>query len=213
MKQLFLPLELREELESLLRCDDRTLAAMSHLLNTKEGAGGTYSAARALSEETGIAPYPAYQMIRVVRFLADQRQACELNDDACLDQLATAYPTLAGELHSKRTVLADLLGQKPEAELIRKKEGLSLGIIPTMVGIRGVCDIRPVFDKDRTAIVDWVPVVLTRMTLEDDQGEEDKITLQFNEDSLKKLERFLDATKQKLAIAMRELSGSGSTNE
>lgn len=55
------------------------------------------------------------------------------------------------------------------------------------------------FDADRKEIVDHVCVVLARLQLEDETGDEESVVLQLNDESLAKLDEFLALTRRKLA--------------
>lgn len=200
MTQLLLPDELEGDLTRILEFDDGVLGKIAELLDTEAAVGGRVSVARRLAEEAGLPVYPAYSAIQLTRFLARQKRELQLDEASVVDELVRAFPKLGDRLNERREALVALLSDKPQAERLRKKERLSRGVVKTLVDIDGYCDLRPIFDVERKAIVDQVHVVLARISLEDDSGEEESFVLQLNDESIKKLEEFLEVTKRKLDI-------------
>jgi len=193
------------DLGSLLDCDEQTLETLADLLDTQEGVGSGLSVGLALSDKTGISAYRGYRAVQIVRFFADQKAEFELSDETVLTQLKEAFPSLADKIEGRKRVWAKLLAEKPKAELIRKRQRLLRGAVNTLVEIQGYCDIRPLFDGARTTILDHVPVVLARLTVENDVGDEDTLVVQLNADSVKALEEFLETTKKKLQVMSEQI--------
>jgi hypothetical protein len=207
MTQLFLPDELERDLKRILELDDAALGKIAELMDTEAGIGGTLSVARRFAQHAEVPPYVASLAVQVARYLARQKRECELDEAGVIDELVAAFPKLAPLLNRRRQVLTALLSGKPQAERLRKKERLSHGIVKTLVGVDGYCDLRPVFDADRKEIVDQVRVVLARLQLEDETGDEETVVLQLNDESLKKLDEFLVVTKRKLACLSAKYVG------
>jgi len=113
--------------------------------------------------------------------------------------------SLTDQIGLRRQVLAAVFRSKPKAEFFRKRDRLLQGPLKTLESIWGVCDLRPVFDVGRQSIQETLPVVIVRLRLEDDTGEEDELVFQATEESLEKIEEFLKATKSKLAICAKRI--------
>jgi len=210
MTQLLLPDELEGDLKRILEFDDAALGKIAELMDTQSAVAGMLSVARRFAEETSVPVYPAFLTGQAVRFLARQKRELGLDESSVVDELARVFPKLADRLNERREALVALLGDKPQAERLRKKERLSRGVVKTLVDIDGYCDLRPVFDAERKEIVDEVRVVLVRMRVEDELGDEESLVLQLNDESIAKLEEFLEVTKRKLNVAKEKYATDAS---
>lgn len=205
--RLFFPPALEDDLKRILDFDDTALGKIAELMDTDAAVGETLDVARRFSDEAGIPPYSANLVVQIARFLGRQKRQCKLNENDVVDQLVTACPDIADTLNNRREVLVALVSQKPNVDVLRKKDRLSRGIVKTLVDINGYCDVRPVFDADRQRIVDQVRVVVVRLQLEDEVGDEESVVLQLNDDSIAKLEEFLATTKRKLDSINEKYAG------
>jgi hypothetical protein len=200
MIKLFLPDQLDEDLERVLGCDEQSLLRIADAMDSASVIGKFPSVVRKLAGASNLSPELAGLVYQVARFLAAQAREAGIDEAAVVAQLAEAYPELATKISARQNALEALVRRKPVAAMFRKRERLSTGVVKTLVEVEGYCDIRPVFDEERTQIVDSVSVVLVRLVVEDDQDDDDSFILQLNKDSIEKLSKFLDTTKQKLSI-------------
>lgn len=212
MKQLFLPDELEADLERLLGLEDSALSTIAELLDSETAGRSTADLIEAVTDRTGLAPFPVFRAIQIVRYLSEEKSESALSDDAFFEQLERAYPKFARDLSSRRETFAALFADKPKGELARKKVRLSEGIVKTLKSVRGVCDVRPIFDAKRHEIVDQVQVVLARFVIADDRGDDETLVLQLNESSLEKLSKFLEVTKRKLEAMEKRFSSKGASD-
>lgn len=212
MKQLFLPDGLEADLEHLLSLEDSALSTIAELLDSETAGRSTADLVEAVTDRTCVAPYQVFKAIQVVRYLSEEKDDAELSDDAFFEQLVRAYPQFAPAFSSRRKTIAPLFADKPRGALAQKKLRLSEGIVKTLRSIRGVCDVRPIFDAERHEIVDQVQVVLARIIIADDRGDDETIVLQLNESSIEKLNKFVEVTKRKLEAMEKRFSQQGASD-
>ena len=199
MASLFLPDGLDEDILRLLKFSDEHLGALRDLLDSDRAAESAYKLGMTFSATTGIPSFEAYRLIQLVRYLDRQKEESEATEQEVLDELKVAFPECAEAIDEHSEILRVLLQSKPRGDLCRKKYRLGHGPIRSLVSVWGACDLRPVFDPQREKVVDHIRVILARISLEDDRGEDETFTFQMDEDSLDKLEEFIRLTRKKLS--------------
>jgi hypothetical protein len=153
----------------------------------------------------------AYEYLQVMPFLIGLKNEAGANDDdlfrAITESIRRASEgKLPDAFEAKTEVLRRLFGPKPDAALSRKRRRLVRGPVKKMRRIEGVCDIRPLFDLERTRILELLQVAIVRLTLEDDDSKEDVVVLQMDDDSLQAMEDFLAITRRKFRIIREQLN-------
>lgn len=222
MPNLLIPGPAREELFALLASDRGQIEKLSELLNSPRGLGSmSPDFLSDVGDTLGITIEDAYDVVAVIGFLSQQRSALKCSDDEFVDDMikwsertkSEGEATVAKKLREPtfRKAIAGLFGEKPVAELARKKKKLETGLIKTLTAIEGTCELRPVFNLERSHIVDKVFTVIARITIQDDQMEKDSVVFQLNEQSLKELKEFLETTEKKLEIMNTEITAVEAT--
>lgn len=90
-----------------------------------------------------------------------------------------------------------LFKRKDQFDISEKVKYHKKGVIPSIYGLTSICDIRAIFD-DKLNITNYIPMLITRISTEDDVGNEKYISIQFTEKTLKDFKIFIDEGLKKL---------------
>lgn len=205
MTVLFLPEGFEDDLERILNLNDEQIRKLAEVLDGEGSTQSAYRLAKTYAAQAGLAPYEAYVLVQLARYLDEQKKDTGKSEAEMVAELAIAYPDRADAIKARAGVLQTLLGKKDRAAFYRKKRNLSRGPVKTLKSISGVCDVRPVFDASRERIVDHFPVIIARILVEDDMGDQDTHVLQIEESGVTKLDEFLEVTKRKLGAMAKAI--------
>ena len=214
MPKLLIPKYGAKEFVTLVEADVGQLEKLINLLNSpKATSQTTHGFLSKIADILNISVEDAYDVVKLVDFLSKQKESFEVNDDEFISEVKAFVEKSDNEKALKnletqtiQKALLNLFGKKPIAELAKKKEKLETGLLKTVIGIEGTCELRPVFNIERSHIVDKVITVITRLTLEDDKDDEDNLIFQLNSNSLKKLKEFIEITDKKIEIMNKEIT-------
>ena len=212
MSKIFIPKSAYAELKIILNADAAQLKQMNDLFNSPKAVRRTSQ--DVLSEIVEILDIPiedAYAVATLVDFVSQQKT--EISNEEFILEIKTIGEKNVDDDSLKKLLdtscqqnLLNLFGPKPIAELAKKKKKLETGLLKTLTKIEGTCELRPVFNLERSHIVDKVITVIARLTLEDDENDEKSIVIQLNEDSLTKFKDFLVITEKKKSIMEKEIT-------
>lgn len=214
MHRILIPKEATNEFLILVKADVSKLEELINLLNSAKATStrspGILSKIIDILE---ITLEDAYEVVMLVDFISKQKETSNIKDDEFISEIKgfieksdnkDALKNMANQ--TLQQALLNLFGKKPIAELAKKKEKLETGLIKTLIGIEGTCELRPVFNIERSHIVDKVITVIARLTLEDDKDDEESLIFQLNSESLKKLKEFIEITDKKIEIMQKEIT-------
>jgi hypothetical protein len=214
MPKLLIPKTATDEFLILVKADVNQLEKLINLLNSaKATSPRSQGILSKIVDILEISVEDAYDVVMLVDFLSKQKEISNINDDEFISEIKgfieksdneEALKNMANQ--TLRQALLNLFGKKPIAELAKKKEKLETGLLKTVVDIEGTCELRPVFNIERSHIVDKVVTVIARLTLEDDKDNEDSLIFQLNSKSLKKLKEFIEITEKKIEIMQKEIT-------
>lgn len=97
-----------------------------------------------------------------------------------------------------------LFKRKDQFEISEKVKYYKKGVIPSIYGLTSICDIRAIFD-DKLNITNYIPMVIARISTEDDVGNEEYISFQFTEKTLKDFKIFIDECLKKLKNVKKDI--------
>jgi len=214
MPKLFIPKEAIDELLILVNASTKQLQALTKLFNSEESTSPhSRTFLSSIADILAIPIDDAYDVMRLIIFVSQQKEALESSNDQLISDIITFLQKNGREDSIKalsappqQEALLNLFGPKPIAELAEKKNKLETGLLKTLTDIEGTCDLRPVFNLERSHIVDKVITTIARLTLKDDKDKEECIVFQLNADSLKKLQEFSDITSKKIQIMETEIT-------
>lgn len=209
MSKLLIPPEAKKELLPLINADISRLEKLTELFNSPNATNTRTN--KFLNKVADVFDIPldkAFEFVMLVEFLSQQKEISNTTDEDFISELKNLDKKRLDRLSdpSHQTVVTALFGPKPIAELAKKKEKLKTGLLKTLSKIEGTCELRPVFNLERSHIVDTVVTVTARMSFSDDQEEKDSLTIQLNDKSLKKLKEFLEITEKKMQIMKEEIT-------
>jgi len=214
MPKLLIPKNAVDEFVTLAKADVGQLEKLINLLNSPKATSPTaHGFLIEIADILNISVEDAYDVVKLVDFLSKQKESFKVQDDEFISEVKAfiekidnkeALKNLANQ--TLQQALLNLFGKKPIAELAKKKEKLKTGLLKTVIGIEGTCELRPVFNIERSHIVDKVITVITRLTLEDDKDNEDSLIFQLNSESLKKIKKFIEITDKKIEIMQKEIT-------
>lgn len=97
-----------------------------------------------------------------------------------------------------------LLRPTPAAETYYQREWLKSGIVDTAVDVDWFVDLRARFSDDRSAIEELIPVVIFRLVLANDRGEERSQVFQLTDEMLTTFEAGVRSIDEQLTILRRK---------
>jgi hypothetical protein len=214
MPKLLIPKSASNELAILIKTDLDRLQKLINILNSTQATSPTVpSFLSEIADILNISVEDAYEFIMLVDFLSQQKEVIKISDDEFISEIKAFAEKSANEEVLKnlntqaiRQAILNIFGSKPIADLAKKKEKLETGLLKTVIDIEGTCELRPVFNLERSHIVDKVITVIARLTIEDDKDKKEHIIFQLNNESLKKLKDFLDITEKKIKIMEKEIT-------
>lgn len=213
MPKLLIPKETHQDLIALINTDLGQIEKIINILNSPKAT--SLRTQEVLSQIADVLNRPledAYDIAMLIDFISRQKKLSKASEDEFISDIQAAITERGGKdtienLMSPpcREALLRLFGARPIAELAKKKEKLETGLLKTLTKIEGTCELRPVFNLERTHIVDKVVTVIARLTLEDDMENKKHLIFQLNNESLKELKEFLEVTERKMKI-MEEIT-------
>ena len=98
-----------------------------------------------------------------------------------------------------RNEIITLFSHLPKYEQHSKRHGLAGGPLPHIDEFRTYCDMRPIFDKDATSIVDVVPIITLHLLIHSEGSNEAKdILVQLTESDVNNIKEQIDRLDRKL---------------
>jgi hypothetical protein len=97
-----------------------------------------------------------------------------------------------------------LFKRKDQFDISEKVKYYKKGVIPSIYGLTSICDIRAIFD-DKLNITNYIPMVIARISTKDDVGNEEYISFQFTEKTLKDFKIFIDEGLKKLENVKKDI--------
>lgn len=110
-----------------------------------------------------------------------------------------------------RELYSTLIREQPFDIITHKKEALLSGPDQSVQGIRTICDVRPMFDKERKNILEYFQVYTFDFIVTDSSGLNDQIILHFNQDTLNLLKDAITTLERKSSIIDAELKKLNNT--
>lgn len=97
-----------------------------------------------------------------------------------------------------------LFKRKDQFEISEKVKYYKKGVIPSIHGLTSICDIRAIFD-DKLNIKNYIPMLIARISTEDDIGNKEYFNFQFTEKTLKDFKIFIDESSKKLENVKKDI--------
>lgn len=108
------------------------------------------------------------------------------------------------QLETNRTAFEKLLSADSMEGLAAKKRSLESGFYGSVVDIRSVCDLRPVFNPERTEILDWLSTIYFEFSVIRGQGFPELVPISLDVRAFQQLREEVDRVERKLKIIEEE---------
>jgi len=93
-----------------------------------------------------------------------------------------------------------------EEKILSKRKYLTSQLQNTVTGVRSVCDLRPLFNEERTNIDDFLSTIYMEFMTTDSLDNPDIISLNFDEEHFKILKEEIEKIDKKLNIITKTIS-------
>lgn len=204
-RHLLIPENGRQDIHELLSLSGEQLRSVAQTLRSRETLKIKEPSYRRVASEARITNEEALAVLSAITNLILQRKRYALSDEQLLQELKVLWPDEIEHLnHETQNALLDLLSESDEGYFVDKAESLKTGFAPHVVSIRSICDVRPVFDKDRKKIEGLLLVASLGITTHDENHRDQIFVLQMTRADLQKLRECLEETDQKMAIMQED---------
>ena len=147
----------------------------------------------------------AFEAYKYVTFVLSQKGVSVENAVAeiAIALEASEHPqaALAAEnLRNNVTAFTQLFGADSVERQAAKRQFLTSQLYNSVIDLHSICDLRPVFNTERSTIVDWLVPVYLEFSVTDSAGSPKVVPLNFDERSFGKLKDEIARVERKLAV-------------
>ncbi len=200
-KYLVIPDTRWKEIESLLSLSVGQIKVIEDTLRSKETLRSEETSYQRIAKSANISQKEALAVLSAVTNLIFQRQRYSLTDQQLLDDLKARLPEKVADLGLEaQEALLRLLSESAEGYFVEKAESLRVGFAPHFVSVRSICDVRPVFDRNRETIEGALLVTFLGITTHDEEHEDHTFVLQLDQSGLRKLRECIEEAEKKLKV-------------
>jgi len=207
-KFLDIPGEFSSDLITLLGMTTEQLRALAAMQSTE--LLKTDDAVAKIAEATGLSWGEALDAWSAASNIVRQRRLGKLSDEAVFSDLLALAPNEAGALSpDKKTVLLkEVLADSDEVYRFQKADYLRHAVLPSLTKARSVCELRPVFDRERKQVdgAALVAVLILTTHAHDAEHEDQTVCIQVTRSSLERLKKCVDETEKKLDIIEKSIN-------
>ena len=195
------------DVRTLLSLTTDTLRAIAEAIKSRDGLRSDQPAFRRIADRAGIGNADALAAYYAIVNLSDQRRAYEIENEHMLADLALLCPDEMAALGDEGTrELLSLFIETEEDAVIGKADLLQSAVVPHYRNLKSVCEIRPVFNTDRTSVEGALLVALLALRLHDADHKNKTVVFQATRDELHSIRTALDEAESKFA-ALNEKFG------
>ncbi len=194
----------REDLQALLELSAEQLKHISQIADSEGG----FSYAEQLGQLTPelLSTKNLAGALRAASYLYDRVHELELSPKDAISEINTLLPALnIKTLEGKEEALENVLHLKPKYEETSGVEERAVTVVPHYSDVRGICDIRPIFDRRSQHVVKRVPVVLLTLFWHDDSGNSSQTTVQLLAEDWERFRQKIEKLDRELGIVSEEV--------
>ncbi len=203
MPRFFLPAQILKSAIEVLRVGVEA-GVLSELVERERaaetGGGIALEIYGDAAEGLGVAHSVAYEGLQALSYLVEQAEALDVEPAQALEQICASALAQGVEGAETLSSLGPILETCASAALGRKRQELSRGLALTAASVRTFCDARPVFDLERSEIVEFLPVVTMRVRCTNGVGEVRDLVFELPTDVLESLTEELKTVGRKLKV-------------
>lgn len=204
-RYLVIPENGRQEISQLLSLSAKQLRLIAETLRSTDTLKFKEASYRRVASKADITNEESLAILSAITNLIIQRKRYNLDDEKLLEELAILFGEKIGNMDNEtQYALIDLLSETDEGYIVEKAEVLKSGFAPHVVSMRSICDVRPVFDKDRKTIKGILIVASLGITTHDENHRDQTVVIQMTQDDLEKLRELIVETQGKMSIMQNE---------
>jgi hypothetical protein len=218
---LFLPDNVQKDLEILSRTSADCLGRLRALLDSEEGLRA-FAVYLRVAETMAITDQEAARLYSFWEYVQQERAENDKSGGEAVDEFLSflegkfglgksqkdkdVRAQIASGIKQKRPALTRLFDECPNREFAKKTSLLESGPLPHLANIKTFCDVRPIYDKDGTAIVDHVALITLRLGIHSGHLDENKeVLINLREPDVERIEKELERLRTKLAVLKKSL--------
>jgi hypothetical protein len=222
---LFLPDSVEKDLEILSRSTVERINRVRALLDSDKGLR-EFAVYIRVAEILQISDEEAARLYAFWEYIQNERTENEKTGDDAVDEFASflrgriatgkksvgsvgeedSLKEILRQIEEKKVALSRLFQDCPNRDLAKKTSRLEAGPLPHLAGINSYCDIRPVYNKDGTEIVEHLVMITLRLATHDRRLDENKdVLINLNERDLDRIETELLRIRNKLEVLKKSL--------
>lgn len=203
MKRIILiPQEAEEDLEKLISLDKSILSLLADVFSTNPSI--TFKELiNKFHDKIGTIE-DLYSYYSILNFLTGQKEDLGISEEELLENIRLFFEekdsALKDNLYNE-AIKKQLLRifTKTEEQLIEEKiTRLSEGLLDKFINMQTYCEIRPIFNLDRSNIIKNIPTITAQVQVLTNKGETKIYTFQMNEEMLNECKNILNITSKKL---------------
>jgi hypothetical protein len=160
-----------------------------------------------LAETLGLSYEKTADLVQFAGFLHAERARLNLDVDGVIQEFETYFERHENELHITRQQLTalyeplrKLFSDRSEIARRMKIASVTSGVLPEAIDFHSLCDLRPVFNEERDAVFEYVPVALIRVLVRNELRQDSAFIFQIDRQGIAKLDDFLTRLKTKMAV-------------
>ena len=200
---LIVPPEAWLEIAKIFDLEPDQLRAIAKTLRSKESLRDASTTSYEKVAKAARVPYmTAVDIVFTVNNLVRQGARVKLTREQLLEELAIGLPEKVKALAAEtKDALLDLLSESGDGYVVNKAERLRTALVPHMVDAQTICEVRPVFNTDKTAIECNLVVTLLGINSHDDETHEDSsFVIQLTRPQVSELKKLLEETERKISV-------------
>lgn len=200
-RYLLIPDSGREEISTLLSLSAEQLRAIAETLRSIDTLKHKQPSYRRIADKANITNEEALSALSATANLLLQRKRYSLNDEQLLNDLRILCQEEMDTIDDEtKSALLDLLSESDEGYIVDKAESLKSGFSPHIASMRSICDVRPVFDKDKKTIKGVLIIASLGITIHDEQHRAQTTVINLSREQLKNLKELIQETEGKMDV-------------
>lgn len=184
-------------------------AALRSIVDSMDSLEEGESLSARVAEDLSVSIAEAVAVLNAAINLRETRAHLQLSDDELLSDLEAGVGKIPDQKEGLLALLAKTASEVERDEMLEKSTRLGRALLPWLQGARTICDLRPVFNADRTEVRSMLTSVLVGVTVHDPTDHLDEsFVFQTTREGLAILRAAIDQAENKLRILEEAMSGT-----
>lgn len=195
-----------EDLKKLLSLSPETIRLVAEVANTDEGLDTSDETVAGIVRETKIDSRTIFSALRLTLFLRKRSSKRDIPIDGVMSELAAYCEAKQLSDYGPSLEAARSLIEMKEAFIeSRRRSRVEDGVLYSLKSVSAVQDLRAVFNDDE--VKELVPILLMRLTLENDMEEEKRFSFQMTKTQFEKFQKAVEEYKEDVDKLEKYLEG------